>query len=249
MLPDTEQFFSCLCINSYYHFFTFLICFVSFYRKYLMLIFEFYAYLISKILKIHSLEIKDFGSKIFSEYYGAEQTTHLQNVWFTLFLFISIILFFSIAMILKRLTLFFNIQDSFERKNLLFISLFLILFVFLLLEICLSVSLSNSSLLILFDYHEPSEIQKKLILALKIRAYISTIYKFLFFIVLFNILGNPFLKSFSIYCILILSRGLDNFSCKIFDLSVILTMGCIPCDPALTDSIKIAFSYFYWLFC
>jgi hypothetical protein len=59
---------------------TILILFVSFYGKYLILIFEFYAYLIGKILKVHSLEIKEFGFKIFSEYFGVEQIIHLQNV-------------------------------------------------------------------------------------------------------------------------------------------------------------------------
>lgn len=226
-----------------------LILFVSFYGKYLILIFEFYAYLIGKVLKIHSLEVRDFGSKIFSEYSGAEQIIHLQNVWFTLFLFISIILLLSTVMIFRRLDLFTNILVCFKKKDVLFISVFFILFIFLLVEIHLSISFSHCSLLTLFDYHEPSEIQRKLILALKIRAYISTIYKLLFFIILFNTPGNAFLKSFSVYCILILLRGLDNFSCEIFDLSIILTMSCVPCGSVLIDFIKTTFNYFSWLFC
>ena len=227
----------------------FVVFFLSFYGNYLILILEFYGYLIGKILKIHSLEVRDFGSKIFSEYSGTEQIIHLQNVWLTLFLLISFILLLSILMIFKRLFTFSNIVDSFKKKDFLFVTLFTILFVFLLTEIYLSVNFSHSSLLTLFDQYEPGEIQRKLILALKIRAYISTIYKFIFFIILFNTPGNAFLKSFFVYCILILLRGLDNFSCEIFDLSIILTMSCVPCGPALIDSIKTAFNYLYWFFC
>jgi len=209
--------------------------FVCFYGKYLLLIFEFYAYLIGKVLKIHSLEINDFGSKIFSEYNGTDQIIHLQNVCFALFLFVSLIFLLVIVMIFRRLILFSNILDSFRKKDLLFISLFFLLLVFLFVEVYFSVSFSHCSLLPLFEFHEPSEMQRKLIIALKIRACISTIYRFLFFITLFNTPGNAYLKSFSIYCILILLRGLDNFSCEIFDLSIILTMSCVPGAPVLIE--------------
>ena len=220
---------------------------ISYFTEHLWVFSVFFFYLVGKILRLHSLEIQDFGGPLFSRYSGLEQVMFLQNIWLSLFLILSCTLVFLFWVIFKRSISFSRIFNSIKEKDLIFFLFFLFFLVLLIIEILFSTSYSYSSVFGMTQNIPLQEVQKNLLYALKVRSYISISYKIFFFILTLNTPGNLFFKSISLYSIFFLMRSLDNISCLLFDTSFVLAFACLPCVPILIETIKNS-TFLSWLF-